>query len=73
MPVMSDMTTRTTDIEVPAAVIDDVARRLDETDTDPEPAAVRDWLCQSVELSPQFRFDDRPAVDAVRARIDDDG
>jgi hypothetical protein len=22
---------------------------------------------------PQFRFDDRPAVDAVRARIDDDG
>jgi hypothetical protein len=49
--VMSDMTTRTTDIEVPAAVIDDVARRLDETDTDPEPAAVRDWLCQSIEVS----------------------
>jgi hypothetical protein len=70
---MSDMTTQTTDVEVPAAVIDDVARRLDETDTDPEPAAVRDWLCHFIEVSPQFRFDDRPAVDAVRARIDDDG
>lgn len=60
-------------VDVPPTVVEDVAARLDETDIDPEPAAVRDWLCQSIEVSPQFRFDDRPAVDAVRARIDDDG
>ena len=66
--------TRTTDtvvvtLDVPPAVVDDVAARLDEADTEPSRAVVRDRVFDALEISPEFRADGRPVADVVRARL----
>ena len=68
--------TRTTDtvaltVDVPPAVVDDVAARLDETDADPSRDAVRDRVFDALEVSTELRADGRPVVDAVADRLDD--
>ena len=67
--------TRTTDtvvltLDVPSAVVDDVAARLDETDTEPSRDVVRDRVFDALEVSPELRADGRPVVDAVADRLD---
>jgi hypothetical protein len=67
--------TRTTDtvvptVDVPSAVVDDVAARLDETDTEPSPDVVRDRVFDALEVSPELRADGRPVADAVADRVD---
>ena len=66
--------TRTTDtvaltVDVPSAVVDDVAARLDETDTEPSRDVVRDRVFDRVEVSPELRADGRPVADAVADRL----
>jgi len=68
---------RTTDtvaptVDVPSAVVDDVAARLDETDTEPSRAVVRDRVFDALEVSPELRADGRPVADAVADRLDAD-
>ena len=67
--------TRTTDtvaltVDVPPAVVDDVAARLDETDADPSRDVVRDRVFDALEVSPELRADGRPVADAVADRLD---
>ena len=66
--------TRTTDtvaltVDVPSTVVDDVAARLDETDTEPSRDVVRDRVFDRVEVSPELRADGRPVADAVADRL----
>lgn len=67
--------TRTTDtvvptVDVPPAVVDAVAARLDETDTEPSRDVVRDRVFDALEVSPELRADGRPVADAVADRLD---
>jgi hypothetical protein len=67
--------TRTTDTVVPtvdvlSAVVDDVAARLDETDTEPSRDVVRDRVFDALEVSLELRVDGRPVVNAVADRVD---
>jgi hypothetical protein len=72
--VQSLFVTRTTDtvvvtLDVPPAVVDDVAARLDETDTEPSRDVIRDRVFDALEVSPELRADGRPVADAVADRL----
>ena len=57
-------------LDVPFAVVDDVAARLDETDTEPSRDVVSDRVLDVLEVSPELRADGRPVADAVADRLD---